>query len=104
MFKNRLANHKKYFKHEIYKNETSLSTHIWKIKGKNHNYVLKWKLIDKGHIYDSSTEICNLCNKEKYHIINNPERATLNIKNELWRDCIHKSRLLLCNYRKGKPP
>ena len=33
-FKKRLGNHKKSFKHEKYAHETTLSSHIWKLKEK----------------------------------------------------------------------
>ena len=101
-FKKRLANHKKSFKHEAYRHETCLSSHVWELKEKNHEYDITWKLIDKGTQYQPSTDRCNLCNKEKFHIIYNPETATLNSRNELWGMCRHKRNLLICNYKARK--
>ena len=103
-FKNRISNHKKSFKHQCYKNETCLSNHIWRLKEDNHNYDIKWKIIDKGSTYDPNTNRCNLCTKEKFHIIYNSDSASLNSRNELWKNCIHRNRLLITNYRKVKPP
>ena len=44
-FKDRLANHKKSFKNLKYAHETTLSTHIWKLKEKKLNFELKWQLM-----------------------------------------------------------
>ena len=101
-FKKRLANHKKSFKNEAYRHETCLSSHVWELKEKNHEYDITWKLIDKGTQYQPSTDRCNLCNKEKFHISYNPETATLNSRNELWGMYRYKRNLLICNYKARK--
>ena len=44
-FKDRLANHKKSFKNWKYAHETTLSTHIWKLKEKKLHFELKWQLM-----------------------------------------------------------
>ena len=36
-----------------------------------------------------------LCTAEKYHIIFNPENATLNKNDEFFKPCIHKKFMLL---------
>ena len=37
-----------------------------------HTSELKWRIIDRGEKFNPSTRKCNLCLKEKYHIIFQP--------------------------------
>ena len=70
--KERLDDHIQSFKHEKYSNETSLSTHIWKIKSRWSSYTIKWKIIDRGRPFNPTTKTCSLCIKEKFFIIISP--------------------------------
>ena len=96
-FKLRWANHKKSFKNETYQYETTLSQHIWDLKRSDIPYNIQWKIIDRGKQFSPVSNICQLCTKEKYHIIFTPENSLLNNRNELGTFCRHKNRLLLKN-------
>ena len=98
-FKIRYANHKKSFNHENYSTESTLSTYLWKLKKETINYSLSWKIIDRGKPFSPIHGNCQLCTKEKYHIIFSPEISSLNKRNELGSACRHKSKLLLSNLK-----
>ena len=96
-FKLRYGNHKKSFKHENYSTESTLSSHIWKLKKENVDYDISWKIIDRGKPFSPVTNVCQLCTKEKYYLIFNPELCSLNNRDELGAACRHKRKLLLQN-------
>ena len=85
------------FRNEQYRNATTLSNYIWKLKDKNINYSLKWKIIDRGRAYQPSGKSCGLCDLEKFYLISSPELASLNQRNELATSCRHRKNHLLCN-------
>ena len=93
-FKDRFRNHKTSFKHRKNSN-TTLSSHIWDLKDQNIDYELTWKILDRGKPFSPVSQICNLCTKEKYFILFEPNQATLNKKEELYNYCLHKSSQLL---------
>ena len=95
-FKSRLAVHKQSFK-DGKTNQTSLSKYITKLKNEKIEYDLKWKIIDRGKTYSPVTNTCQLCIKEAYHIIFNPQLSDLNSKSELFASCRHKKSELICN-------
>ena len=99
-FKSRLAVHKQSFKDEKI-NQTSLSKYILKLKNDKVEYNLKWKIIDRGKTYSTTNNTCQLCVKEAYYIIFNPELADLNSKSELFASCRHKKSELICNKNKS---
>ena len=94
-FKDRYSAHQTSFKHEVYGNKTTLSTHVWDLKRRNIDHDIKWKILDRGKSFSPVSNICNLCTKEKYFIIFEPEKATLNRKDELNNTCLHKNSVLL---------
>ena len=96
-FKDRLYEHRTSFKHRNQK-PTTLSDHIWKLKDENDNYTVSWRIIDRGRAYNPTTKSCNICDKEKYHIMFNPQTATLNSRREIFATCKHRTKNLLCNY------
>lgn len=97
-FKSRHAAHTTSFNHDEYRNATTLSEYIWKLKDMNVPYSLQWKIISKGKPYSTATKKCNLCTEEKYFIIFKPNLSTLNKRNELMSSCRHRKKHLLCNY------
>ena len=100
-FKARLGQHKQTFKDNS-KSQTSLSNHIHKLESENIQFEINWSIIDKGKSFTPVTNVCTLCNKEKYHILFNPKLADLNSKSEFFSHCRHKrSRLLIKPKRKG---
>jgi hypothetical protein len=96
-FKSRLGNHKKSFKHEKYAHETTLSSHIWELKGKNIDFNIKWQLMARAKPFSPVTSICNLCTREKHFILFHQDLATLNSRNEVNTHCRHKLKMLLDN-------
>ena len=100
-FKARLSNHDTTFTYEN-KSNTTLSAHIWDLKKKNINYKIEWKILDRGQEYSPITGICSLCTCEKFQILFNPEKATLNHKKEIFGHCLHKKSKLLVKKEKKK--
>ena len=98
-FKKRFGGHKSSFENEKYSNETTLSTHIWKLKEKGSTYKIKWRILDRGKPFNPATKTCELCTKEKFYIIFKPEMATLNSRDEFGSHCRHK-KLSLVGTRK----
>ena len=96
-FKQRYNGHKASFRKKKKQHATTLSTHIWKLKEKRANYEIKWSIIEKGRKFDPSTRKCMLCLKEKYHIVFNPDGASLNQRSELFSVCRHRNEKLLVN-------
>ena len=103
-FKARLGQHKQTFKDKT-KSQTSLSNHIHKLESEKIDFEIEWRLIDKGKPFTPVSNVCTLCNKEKYHILFNPGLADLNSKSEFYSHCRHKkSKLLVKKERKRKGP
>ena len=94
-FKLRLGNHKKSFKNETYRRNTSLSTYIWNIKDRGEEYELKWNILGRAQPFSPISCVCNLCTLEKYHILFTPHLAKLNKKEEVNNHCLHKISMLL---------
>ena len=100
-FKERYGNHKQSFKSEKYKAQTTLSTHVWKLKQEDIPHSIQYKLICKAKPYNPSSKFCNLCNGEKTIIITQPNKSTLNKRTELTAKCRHREPYLLKNYKPG---
>ena len=99
LFKKRYSEHKHSFRHEAYKNSTTLSHHIWE-KQLGTEPTLKWEVLEHAHPYTKGSRSCGLCLAEKMHImrqINNP--AFLNKRTELAQKCRHKAKFRLSNYK-----
>ena len=94
-FKDRYKNHKSTFKHQKKENDTMLASHIWDLKRQNIDYKITWKILERAKPFSPVSKICNLCTKEKYFIIFEPEKASLNKKEELNNHCLHKFSQLL---------
>ena len=61
----------------------------------NVDYEITWKILERAKPFSPVSRICNLCTKEKYFIIFEPEKASLNKKEELNNHCLHKFSQLL---------
>ena len=72
------------------KNRSTLANYVWKLKDERKNFDIKWKIIDRGPLYNPLTKKCRLCIKEKYYIIMKPHMATLNKRSELYNTCRHR--------------
>ena len=94
-FKDRFHNHTTSFKYKDKANSTMLSSHIWDLKNKKIDFEITWKILERAKHFSPVTGLCNLCTKEKYFIIFEPEKASLNKKEELNNNCLHKYPQLL---------
>ena len=101
-FKTRKGNHNKSFKHERYKSETILSSHIWAIKGRGSTYTITWRILDRGAPFNPVTKTCMLCTKERFFIIRKPHMASLNVRQEIGAHCLHIGSNLLNTVMKVK--
>ena len=94
-FKARWSNHCSSFRTRNPKNSTTLSKYIWGLEDKNIGYQVKWKIMGSAPPYNHVTDKCHLCVREKYFIIFQPEKATINSRNEIAGHCPHKEGQLL---------
>ena len=100
-FKARLAVHNQTFRDETV-SKTSLSRFIWDLKRKNIKYSLSWRILDRGTPFSPVTGKCNLCTKEKFHIMFRPEGADINCRQEIFSACSHKKSRLLIPIERGR--
>ena len=82
-FKERYYGHTSSFRNRDENHSTTLSSHIWNLEDTGKRFELKWRIIDRGKKFNPSNRKCNLCLKEKYHIIFQPSGASLNKRSEL---------------------
>ena len=101
-FKSRYGVHTKAFSDPSYC-QTTLSKHILELKDKGIEPTVTWKIVDKGKSYSPVSDVCQLCNKEAYHIIFEPAMAELNNRSELFSTCMHKKSKLLFPPKRGRP-
>ena len=96
-----LAVHQHSFRYSE-KNQTSLNQFIHDLKKQKLEHELIWKKIDKGKPFSPVTNKCDLCTKEKFHILlqSNPEQ--LNKRSEIFSHCMHKRSSLLVPREKKK--
>ena len=89
-FKERVTSHFSDFRHIEQRHFTTLSNHIWTLKENNVDYDLVWNLVEESSTYNHTTGKCRLCNREKWHIMFNPEKSTLNTRSEFYSTCRHR--------------
>ena len=94
----RFGGHKTSFNNQKYKNKTTLSTHIWKLKEEKTNFTTRWSLVDRAPTFNPTTRKCRLCLKEKWYIMFKPATATLNERSEFYTTCRHRLKGLLVNF------
>ena len=96
-FKQRWYGHNHDFKHKD-KYGTTLSHHVWKIKDleassqKNFEWNIQWKIKEKAPAYKPGEADCKLCLAEKFHILNERDKISLNLRSELLSKCRHKAK------------
>ena len=76
--------------------QTSLSNHIQNLKEKNIKHTIEWEKVDQAKPFSPVSGICALCNKENFFITFKPGIEPLNSKSEMFSNCRHKKRVLLC--------
>ena len=94
-FKKRWTAHKSTFRKEERRTATTLSQHIWNLKAEGKEYSLSWKIIGRAKPFNPTSGLCQLCTKEKYHILYEPHLGTLNSRNEVASGCRHRQSQLL---------
>ena len=101
--KNRIAQHRLSFRHERYKESTTLAKHVWDIKNKHKKEPnVRWRIICKAPSHDGSERQCMLCLQEKLKIaeFDDPEKL-LNSRSKLTNRCRHKNKHALFNMGTG---
>ena len=96
-FKKRYYGHTSSFANRDSNSSTTLSSYIWDLKDLDLNYNISWSVIDRCKPFNPVTKRCNLCIKEKFHIIFQPDGASLNRRSELFSACRHRKKRLLSN-------
>ena len=92
-FKTRYTAHRASFRHQIKRNDTTLSQHIWELTDKNINYNIKWKILARKHPYNPASKTCHLCLEEKYTILFKDHKiASLNHRKEIFNTCRHRKK------------
>ena len=61
------------------KNATALSKYIWNLEDENVTYDVSWGIVSRAKPFNHATGVCNLCTREQYFIIFNPDIATTNV-------------------------
>ena len=88
-FKYRYNNHTKSFRHLNYKNDSELSTAVWKLKDDNIDFIIKWSIAKIASPYRCGSKRCDHCLSEKVCIIRSDSKELLNKRNELISKCRH---------------
>ena len=96
-FRKRYNQHKQSFNNHKYWDATSLSVYIWELKKRNIRFKLTWKIIGRAKSYNPTSQVCNLCNLEKYFILYEPQGANLNKRDEMFNFCKHRPLYCLAN-------
>ena len=94
-FKFRFNNHKKSFRQEKYKNETTLSKYLWDNK-MNENPNIEWKILKHCSTFEKGNTTCDLCLSEKHAIIKHLQQPNLiNKRTDIGNKCSHKAKCTL---------
>ena len=108
-FKTRRSEHRTSFRDKT-KNQTALSSYIWKLKEKKIPHFVNWSIKAKGHSFSSGGRACDLCLTEKLIILTADQSTMLNRRDELLETCRHRRKHLLISVfdreerKKLKPP
>ena len=97
-FKLRFNNHKKSFKHNNYKSETTLSKYIWD-NNLNPSPNIKWEFLKHCNVYKAGDKSCDLCLTEKHIIVKNLHRkALINKRTDVGKKCPHRRKCTLSHF------
>ena len=94
-WKSRRDNHTASFKNIGQRTDSGLSKYVWDLKGLKRGYKINWSLITKSSSYSPTLDICRLCLTEKHLLMQKPHLGTLNVEDEFYAACRHKTPLLL---------
>ena len=84
---------------EKYKHETCLSSYVWNLKENGNNFKINWSIIERATTFSPVTQRCNLCLREKYHLIINTDLYKINSRNEFGCLCRHMRGKLIGNFK-----
>ena len=90
-FKSRYSGHKHDMKNRD-KYGTTLSRHIWRLRDTNIRFEIKWEIKEKAPKYNPGGKDCKLCSAEKYHILLEDDKRSLNVRSELLSKCRHRAK------------
>ena len=76
-FKSRCSNHKTAFR-DRNRNQSTLSSYIWKLKDRKIPRVVNWSIKARGHPFSSGGRSCDLCLTEKLVILTADQNSMLN--------------------------
>jgi len=94
-FKARYNNHNSSFNNITQRTATELSRYVWTLKENNSDYDIKWRIVARAKCSNNGTYKCNICTKEKFYIIFQPDMASLNNRRELVTTCRHTAKFML---------
>ena len=72
--------------------KSSLSAHVWDLKDRGTNFKVRWRIKERSTAYNSTTSKYTICLKEKLHILDKTEGATLNKRSEIFNLCRHRTK------------
>ena len=90
-FKSRFSGHKHDMKNRD-KYGTTLSRHIWRLRDMGIRFEIKWEIKEKAQKYNPGGKDCKLCSAEKYHILMEDDKRSLNVRSELLSKCRHRAK------------
>ena len=96
-FKQRYANHIKFFRHEKHQSDNELSNELWSIKNKYTPNIV-WEILRKHQTHNPNTKRCSLCLNEKLEIATYKGRNLLNKRSEIINKCRHRNKFALALY------
>ena len=96
-FKTRWKEHLRDFENPESRTKSNLCGHIWDLKDRGITYHIEWSIIDRAPPFNTTKRKCLLCLKEKYHIMYNRPKSTLNSRSEVYNTCRHRTQSLLSN-------
>ena len=81
--------HKRYLEHmndmrNPARDGTTLSGHIWYLKGLQVPYTIKWEIAGRAQPFNPASGQCRLCLLEKYYIMFNKDGASLNQRTDFF--------------------
>ena len=88
--KDRISKHYTDFKHQRYRNSTTLSSFIWKLQEENTTFQIEWDVVESKKSYRKGQTHCSLCACEKKWIAKLDGPDSLNSNKEYVSKCPHK--------------
>ena len=98
-FKTRYNNHTKSLRLRNYEHDTELSCYIWKLKDKDKEFNIDWRIAAKAQPYRCGSRRCELCLTEKVIILTSDPELCMNKRDELVSKCRHQNKYKLKNLK-----